>query len=186
MPGATSPDGITYPVVGDKMSPLATWFAGLATTTQAAIANLRDSLEEPELPNPITVAGATVQTISATAWADLPNASPITLELERACWVQITHYGWMASSNGDARGSSRVSGATTLGENQAEIGGPATVWGLVMYATGGGTRQQMGTRTVRLNAGTNTIQLRAYRTGGTTANNQMNYSALQVTPLRWA
>lgn len=186
MPGTTSPDGITYPVVGDKMSPLATWFAGLATTTQAAITNLRDSLEEPELPNPITVAGAEIQTVAATAWADLPNIAPATLELERACWVQITHLGRLMSNTGQLSASSRVSGATTVSEMQAEVGGPATVYGLVMYATGGGTRQQMGSRIVRLNAGTNTIQMRAYRTGGTTAGNAVNYSAIQVAPLRWA
>lgn len=182
MPG-TTPNGIQYPVVGDQLSPLANKFATLASTADAAITTLRNDLETPDLPVPITSAGAPSQAITATAWADMPNIAPITLTLPQACWVQIAHYGWIASSTGDTRASSTVSGATTLSELQTEVGGPATVWGIVMYNTTG-SAQAMGTRVVRLNAGTNTIKMRAYKNG--TGTHAVNYSALQVTPLRWA
>lgn len=186
MPGFTTPDSIAYPVTGDKMSPLAPWFALLASSVQTAITNLRSSLSLPPVPAPLSSQGPSDQSVSSTSWANVPNSPAITLTLERACWVQISQSAWMISSTGDVRVSSTVSGATTLAENQLEVGGPATAWGQVLYkASSASTDQQSGTRTVRLNAGTNTIQMRAYivGAGGT---RKVNYSTLQVVPLRWA
>lgn len=184
MPGTTG-RGIVFPVKGDKMAPLAGWFAQQAASVNDALDDVYSEFEVPDYPAPQSIQGATVQAVTATAWADLPNAPAITLELPRACWVTIVHGAWMASGNtaGDVRGASAVTGATTLNENQLEVGGPATAWGQVMYTTGAGTRQQSGTRFVRLNAGVNTIKLRAYGSGGS---KNMNYSTLQVSPVRWA
>lgn len=186
MPGFTSPNNIQYPVVGDKLSPLNTWFATLASSTQAAITSLRNEFTLPAYPSPLSIEGATQQAVTATSWADLPNADAISLVLTRACWVQITHGAWVvAGGTANTRMSSRVTGATTLGESQLEVGGSTTAWGQVLYSDStSGTRQSSGVRMVRLNAGTNTIRLRAYR-GGSGAS-QVNYSTLQVSPIRWA
>lgn len=184
MPGSTD-RGIVFPVKGDIMEPLAGWFAQQAASVDDAIDDIYEEFEVPEYPDPKSIQGAVNQAVTATAWADLPNAPAISLTLPRACWVTIVHGAWMASTNtsGDVRGSSSVSGATVLSESQLEVGGATTAWGQVMYTTGVGTRQQSGTRFVRLNAGENVIKLRAYGTGGGKA---MNYSTLQVSPVRWA
>lgn len=182
-----TPEGIIYPVNGDSMTPLAPWFAQLASSADEAIYNLRLELDKPALPDPQSVEGASMQDVTATAWADLPNANAITLELIDACWVQISHSAWLQSTVGDLRVSSRVTGATTLAENQLQVGGPNTAWGQVLYqAANPGTNQGSGSRIVRLNPGTNTIRLRAYRSGTSGGTRRANYSTLQVTPLRWA
>lgn len=185
MPGSTTPDAIVFPVQGDKMAPLETWFAQQAASVQTAISDLRSDLELPDLPFPLSEQGANVQGVTATAWADLPNLAAISLTLSRPCWVTITFGAWMAANAGDVRATSRVTGATTLGETQLEVGGPTNGWGQVLYTNNTtGSRQSASVRTVRLNAGTNTITARAYRTGSGTQ--QVNYATLQVAPLRWA
>lgn len=186
MPGSTSPDGITYPVVGDKMSPLATWFAGLATTAQDAISALRGELAVPEYPDPESRKGQDQLFWPHTTWTDLTGIEPITLELERACWVTITVGAWLvAETNGDIRASARVTGATSLGESQLEVGGDPSAWGQVLFLTSGSASgQASATRQVRLNAGINTITMRAYQTGSGTR--MVNYATMQVSPIRWA
>ena len=183
MPAVTS-EGIVYPVVGDNMAPLAGWFAQVASTTDAAIADVRADLTEAAYPAPLSITGAAVQAVTATSWADLPNAPAITLTLPKACWVNITHGGWIVATAGDTRVSSAVSGATTLDETTLEVGGSGSAWGQVLYVAGAVTAGGSGTRFVRLNAGVNTIKLRAYLTGGGT--HQANYTTLQVAPIRWA
>lgn len=185
MPGSTTPDGIAYPVVGDKMGKLAPWFASLASSVQTALDALRADAVRPVVPAPKSAIHGAAVAISATAWADTPSIPAITLTLERPCWVLITHAAWMVSTSGDTRYSSAVSGATTLSETQLEVGGPASGWGQVLFADSTtGTRQSSGSRVVRLNAGTNTIKARAYRSGGGT--HAANYPTLQVSPLYWA
>lgn len=184
MPGATTPDNIVFPVEGDAIDPLNGWFAQQAASTQAALTALRGDFEEPELPAPISSMGNAVQAITATAWADIPNMSAVTLDLPRPCWVTLSFGAWITATAGDTRAGVRVTGATSISENQLDAGGPSTAWGQVLYTTPTGTRQGNSVRTVRLNAGTNTISGRAYRNGSGT--NQVNYSSLQVAPLRWA
>lgn len=187
MPANTSPDNLSYPVEGDNIAPLQTWFATLAGNVQAALTALRAEAVQPELPFPQTVVGNSVQAITSTAWADLAGISAITLTLTRPAWVQIDVGAWMVAAAGDSRVSVQVSGATSLSESQTEVGGGAGAWGQVIYAAAAaGTRQQTLTRTVRLNAGTNTIKVRAYRTGGSNTQNFANYSTMTVAPLRWA
>ena len=185
MPGSTTPDAVIFPVAGDNLAPLESWFAQLAATTQTALSNLRTEVTKPDLPFPISEQGANVQAITATAWADLPNMPSISLTLPNPCWVTITFGAWLAAAAADVRASARVTGATTLSETQLEVGGPATAWGQVLYSNNTtSTRQSSSVRTVRLNAGTNTITARAYRTGSGVQ--QVNYSTLQVAPIRWA
>lgn len=185
MPATTSPDNIPYPTQTDKLNPLRTWFSTLASATQAAITALREEAVLPELPAPISVKGNNVQAVTATSWADLPNFPSTVLNLDNPCWVQITVGAWLVANGGDTRVSAAVSGATTLGESQMEVGGDTASWGQVLYAASAtGTRQQTGSRIVRLNAGANTIKVRAYKNGGS-ANNS-NYTTLQIAPLRWA
>lgn len=185
MPGTTS-EGVIFPVIGDVIPPLNGWFAQLASSTNAALVDLRNDLTQAALPNPVSGQGADTQAVTATSWADLPNGPTLTLTLSQACWVQITHSAWMRSTTGDIRLSSAVSGATTLAENQLQVGGTNTAWGQVLYANATtSTNQGSGVRIVRLNAGTNTIKLRAYLVGAG-GTRQANYSTLQVAPLRWA
>ena len=185
MPGTTTPDNISFPVVGDTMTPLNAWFAQQAADVQAALTAMRTEFSKPPVPAPMSSQGANVQTVTATAWADLPNLPAINLVLPAACWVTIDFGAWLTASSGDVRASARVTGATTLGETQLEVGGSTTAWGQVLYSNGTTSTRQGGShRTVRLNAGTNTITGRAYRNGSGTQ--QANYSTLQVSPLRWA
>lgn len=186
MPSYTSPDAIAAPVVGDPIAPLQTWFQTLASSTQTALTNLRNQVTSAELPDPISGDGAAQQSVTATAWADLPNGPSLTLTLPQACWVQITIGAWVIATQSDIRASSRVSGATTLGETQLEVGGPTTSWGQVLFADAtSATRQASGARIVRLNAGVNNFKMRAYKSGGSGLN-MVNYSTLQVSPIRWA
>lgn len=186
MPASTTPDNIVYPVVGDAMSPLNGWFAQLASSTQAAITALRSSLTQAPLPAPLSVSNGAVTDVTATAWADVPNLTAITLTLSQACWVTITLGSRIiAAGNAGLSVSARVTGATTLGETQLEVGGGTNDFGQVMYTDGSTqTRQSVATRTVRLNAGTNTITARAFKTG--TDSTRVAYPALQVSPIRWA
>lgn len=41
MPGTTTPDAIGYPTTGDQITPIAPWFALLASTTQTALTAIR-------------------------------------------------------------------------------------------------------------------------------------------------
>lgn len=185
MPGTTTPDSIIFPVVGDQVAPLESWFAQQAASVQAAIESLRSEVALPELPFPKSSQGANMQAITATAWSDLPNLPAIDFTLERACWVTITLGAWLNAPAAEVRASARVTGATTLGETQLEVGGTTTAWGQVLYSNNTtSTRQSTSVRTVRLNAGSNTITARAYRTGS--GSQYVNYSTLQVAPIRWA
>lgn len=185
MPTSTTPDGIVAPANSDPIGPLHTWFQQLATSVQTALTAMRTEFAQTPLPAPISIRGADTQVVAAAAWADLPNAPAITLELPKACWVEITVGAWVAATGGDTRASASVAGATVLGETQLEVGGSTSSWGQVMYATGGSTRQQVSTRVVRLNPGTNTIRIRAYQSAGGSGK-VVNYSTMQVTPIRWA
>lgn len=181
----TTPDNIYYPSGSDKVGPLRAVLEALASSVQAAIAALRAEAVPAELPMPNSVVGANVQAVSETAWADLPNIGAVTITLPKAAWVTIDVGSWVVATAGDTRISARVTGATAIGETQIEASGSTASWGQVIYAgSASGTRQQTSHRTVRLNAGTNTIRVRAYRTGGGV--HQANYTTLQVSALRWA
>lgn len=181
----TSPDNLVFPGGSDSLNPLRSWFAQLASSTQAALTAIRSEAIKPTVPNPITARGAATQAITATAWADLPGISAVTLTIPAAMWVSIDVGAWVAATQGDTRISATVSGATALNETQLEVGDAGGAWGQVMYAgASADVRQQTSHRIVRLNAGTNTIKVRAYRSGAGV--NQSNYTTLQVTPLRWA
>ena len=186
MPETTSPDNLRYPVGGDNVAPLRTWFANLAADTQAAITSLRSAAVTPEIPDPKSATGAETQGVTATAWADLPGITSVSFTLDRPAWVSIDVGAWIVATAGDIRVSARVSGATTLGETQLQVGGSTMSWGQVMYAYGQpGSSQCTSHRTIRMNAGVNTIAVRAYRTGSGGAC-QANYATLQVSPLSWA
>lgn len=186
MPTYTTPDAIVSPILSDKLGPVQGWFQQQGASVQTALTALRGEVAQEPLPDPISGQGAPQQTITNTAWADLTNGPTLTMTLQQACWVQITHGCWILATQGDTRASSVVSGATTLSETQLEVGGSAAAWGQVMFAdTSTATRQAAGARIVRLNAGTNTFKLRAYRSGGSGIN-MVNYSTLQVSPIRWA
>ena len=185
MPATTTPDGIPYPVVGDKVGPLEKLFESLASGVQTALTNLRNETVAVPIPDPISIVGASIQAVSETAFADLPGITAIGLTLPAPAWVRIDLGSWVVSTAGDTRVSVRVTGATTLSETQLEVGGPTGGWGQVIYAAASpSTRQQSVSRIVRMNAGTNNVAVRAYRTGS--GNHNANYTTLQVTPLRWA
>jgi hypothetical protein len=184
MPANTSPDNIVYPVAGDVVVPLRGWFSTLASSVQAALTDLRADAVKPVVPNPINIVGNPVQAVTATGWADLPGIGAATLVLSSAAWVQITVGAWVVATGGSTRVSANVTGATTLGETQLEVGGVTTGWGQVLYADNTtGSRQASATRIVRLNAGSNTIRVRAYQSG--TGSNSSNYTTLTVAPLYW-
>lgn len=143
-----------------------------------------------ELPDPQGVIHpSSTQEITATSWANLPDMPTITLDLTRDAWVQINLGAWLATSSSvtDVRASFIVTGATTTVEVPGSQSYGVASWGQVLYkslASGTGTAQHTLTRVYKLNAGSNTITARAYRTGGSLA--QTNYVSMNVTPLRWA
>lgn len=143
-----------------------------------------------ELPDPQgALLPASPQAISATSWANIPNMPTISLDLTRDAWVQITLGAWLTSSgsNTDVRASFIVSGATTTVEVPGSEPYGAYTWGQVLYkalATGSGTEGGTISRVYKLNAGSNTITARAYRTGAATA--ETNYVTMNAIPLRWA
>ena len=163
----------------------------LRVRTLAAAANFPDVLMcrglyqvKPDLPFPVSTSLNGIQAISATSWADIPSMTPVTLTLPAPAWVTISLGTWLSAPSGEIRVSSRVTGATTLGETQLEVGGPVA-WGQVAYTRSTtGTVQASSVRTVRLNAGTNTITARAYV--GLTGVKDVRYTCLQVSPIRWA
>lgn len=168
------------------MAPLQGKFAALASAVQAALTSIRSEAVQPALPAPKSEKGNDVQAVTSTSWADLPNSPDIQFNASAPMWVEISLGAWMvAPGTSNIRASVRVSGATTLTETQIEVGGDNAVWGQVLYADSTtGTRQCSSTKIVRLNAGLNTIAVRAYKGG--TGTTQVNYSSLQVAPLRWA
>lgn len=189
MPATTSPDNLRYPVGADNVSPLRTWFANLAADVQAALTAIRQDAVTPKLPVPQSVLGAATQNLPASAsWQDLPGIQPITLELSAPAWVAIDVSAWIVSTVGDGRISARVTGATTLGETQVQVGGDDGYWGQTIFtAPTDVTRSGNSHRVVRLNQGTNVITVRAYNYGGSgTRVSHARNTGLQVTPLHWA
>lgn len=59
MPANTTPDNITYPVTGDGMSPLNSWFAQLASSVQTALTALRGELATATTGAYVRIAKAT-------------------------------------------------------------------------------------------------------------------------------
>lgn len=131
------------------------------------------------LPNPQTVTGESVNVISATSWANFPGTDLlISLSVERACLVSVEYGAWFGkSTTNDLRVGAVISGATTV-----SVSWPS--WGAVLWSAGTVASAQHSTsKTVELNPGTTSFRLRAYVTGGGTAN--ANYPFLTVAPIRW-
>lgn len=132
------------------------------------------------LPDPSAISGSASVDVTATDWASLSGVF-LVLDLPADCWVKIDAGAWLVCTGGtDVRASFRVTGATTIGEL-------ANNWGQVMYTSSSdsdGSVQRSISKTVKLLAGENTIQMRAQQAGGGTK--QVNYASLQATPLRWA
>lgn len=77
MPQTTSPDNITYPVVGDNLNPLATWFANLATSVQNALTAQRAAVYGRATRTSTYSIGGNAQTINVTSMS--ASAGGVTL-----------------------------------------------------------------------------------------------------------
>lgn len=179
----TSPDAITFPDTVDRVGQIQPHLATMAASVQAAITDVRNDTDADfadifALPAGAISTGASVQAISATAWAAIPNITSISMNFTRPAWVMATFGAWMVASTGDLRGGIALSGATVQAPN-------VPGWGQTLYLGGvAGTVQNTCQKLVLVGAGTTTFQAQAYQSGGGTK--QMNYTTLQVVPIRWA
>jgi len=181
--GNTTPDAITYPDVVDRVGEVQSHLSTMASSVQAALTDLRSEYELGfddiyGVPANVIQNGASVQAISATSFAAIPNLAAITINFARPALVLVTLGAWMVASTGDIRAGIQLSGATVQAANVPN-------WGQVMYLAGvtGGTVQNSCQKLIQVNAGSTTFTGVAYQSGGGTK--QINYSTLQVAPIRW-
>jgi len=154
------------------------WQAWREIITDASLVPEPFSLARTADVNAITSTSVFGQVVSGMS-------TNIVVPAGRALWVTITFGAWVTATAGETRAGIRLSGATVL-EPQDGITG-STSWGQTLYASasdGSGTFQQSMTKTVKLLAGTTTIEARAYQAGGGT--HQVNYPVIDVIPQRWA
>lgn len=179
--GNTSPDNIVYPDATGQVGNVQADMVTMANSVQAAITDLRADVNSElndfyNMPTPVTRTGASVQGVTATSWANLPNISNISFNFSRPCWVQVTLGAWVVATVGEIRAGINVSGATTQPPNQPG-------WGNTIYQSfdNANTVSQQVTKLILCNAGTTTFTAQAYQAGGGTK--QLNYSVLMAAPL---
>lgn len=138
------------------------------------------------LPAPQSVASTSVNTaLTATAFGTAVNngMGTISLTLTAPAYVQVSYGAWMALASGtDIRAWVVLSGATTTSTTPA--GNAFPNWGQVLYTGVFGTTQCHASFVVLCNTGTTVFTMQAYRTGSSVG--YVNYSGMQVTPLKWA
>ncbi|AWN03350.1 minor tail protein [Microbacterium phage Count] len=148
----------------------------------ATVMNVRGPLIEQLLPDPTARTGSTINTITATSWAAVPNMTTSVITVARACWVRVDFAAWMSAPSGDLRCGVKMTGATAV-DPMDYPGDSNSVWGTVMWQQNG-YEQRSGFKVVKLNAGSTTIYLQAYKSGSGAFS--VNYPLIQVTPLRFA
>jgi hypothetical protein len=126
------------------------------------------------------------QTITSTSMAALPDSSvAVSLTLPAPCYCDLYLSGWAAVTGAVLRVGMLVSGATTVqvegGQNDSD--GTSNTWGTVARVTANG--QFTAHKYLKLNAGTNTIAVRANRESTSTAPT-LSYLTLTAIPRRWA
>lgn len=134
---------------------------------------------DTNMPEPVTAIATGSQTITATAFAGLPiSPVAVTLTLDAACWVDLDLGAWVVASASDVRVGIAVSGATVSVPS-------APTWGAVAIASAAASTPIRPRKTLRLEAGVNTVAVQAYRSAATGAQT-VSYPVLTATPLRWA
>jgi len=137
------------------------------------------------LPDDMLVATNSTNVIVATAWANLPTNTTLTLVTPFPLICRVDINGWLvnaASLASDLRCSYAVSGATVISE-------AANNWGNVMMQITSAsnpaavTAQHSATMNVMLNAGSNVFTARAYKTS--TGATNWNYGRIQLSPIRY-
>ncbi|WP_073839551.1 siphovirus ReqiPepy6 Gp37-like family protein [Micromonospora sp. CB01531] len=133
------------------------------------------------LPDPVNARYNNTNSITATAWANLPNDLVSTLTLPADAIVQVEFGAWLGVP---ANQNIRV-GISHNGANPQDLFGG--MWGNVLYAAQlseqAGGEMRFFSATARLAVGTHTFRAKAYMSGGTGG---CNYPMLRVTPIRWA
>lgn len=134
------------------------------------------------LPDRIEVSNSNQIPITATTYADLPS-TPVTttFTLPAACWVEIKAEAWLVAVTNDIRMSINVTGATTVAPATPAHGSVGFVSAPVGSAA---ASKQIATRTVKLNAGENTVEIQAMR--ATSGTQTVSYPVLTVKFDRWA
>lgn len=143
------------------------------------------------LPNPVIQAGASSNTITASAWADIPGTSVVaTLVVPSKMRVAFTFSAWLSLVAGSTSGDLRVdwkcvNGAGTAIRNEADSG-----WGAILYQSAAASAPTLvtsraATVLLDLNAGTYTFTLRAYKTGGSGGTFNCNYPRIELFPVCW-
>lgn len=151
---------------------------GLGDSTSEV--TLPGQLLETGLPEPQgRVSTVSITSVTSTAWANLANIGSINVTVPRACWVTIDLGAWVQGSGGDVRCGVALSGATTLDPHNGQFGDAA--WGSVLWSQNT-YQQRSATKVVKINAGTTTFRMRAYRVSGTVS---VNYAHFTVTPMRF-
>ena len=138
-------------------------------------------LQSPaDLPAPVTVNGATNNSIVATSFANLPGSNlTATLVFDKPTIVLAVVSAWVVKTTAnDIRVGLLVSGATSSTESQPN-------WGNVMWSSAEGTLDSQFTisKVLICAAGSNVFTVKAYVSTGSAA---VNYPSLQLLPIRSA
>lgn len=143
------------------------------------------------LPAPISVAGASTNTITASTWADLPGGTvSATMVVTAKMRLNFSFSAWLSlvagSTSGDLRVDWRcVDASSTVIRAEADAG-----WGAILYQSAAASAATLVTSRASsvmldLNPGTYTFTLRAYKTGGTGGTFSCNYPRIDLFPVCW-
>jgi hypothetical protein len=150
-------------------------------------------LKAADLTLPDEVAGYSggTNTITATTFTDLPTnacAVSITNPHPTADMLVAVHCGhWinLPASAAFTRTCPRVSGSITIAAGVTSVGGGHAGWGMVCGSNVQGNAQHSGYATYTLPPGTATFTMQAYKDSAAAGTHQVNYSVIQITPLRY-
>lgn len=150
------------------------------------------------LPGPVRAWTGTAQTITASAFANLPTVRiRPSVTLPKPALVHVQYSAWLSLSglsvrSADLRVAVNASGATTFAALSTSEG--AVSWPIALYEQGDAadkdkfSQHSNGFYTV-LNAGQTFIEMQSYRiiggTSGTVPTTQVFYPIIELTPIRY-
>lgn len=143
------------------------------------------------LPNPVSAAGASSNTITATAWADIPGTSvTATLVVPAKMRLNFSFSAWLSMVAGSTSGDLRVDWTCVNGSGTTIRAEADSGWGAILYQSAAASGPTLVTSRASsvmldLNPGTYTFTLRAYKTGGTGGTFACNYPRIDLFPVCW-
>ena len=141
------------------------------------------------LPDPAVLGyTSSVQAITATTWANLPTRQFIAFTAAKPLWVMLHLAAWMNVALGtDLRATLALTGATTGPGTGGVLLNVNNYGDVIFNGAGNGDRYSSHSFAIPylLNAGTTTVEVKAYRVN-TSAATALNYAEQRITPLWYA